>query len=154
MKKMFTLRGVSNTGKTTKVKQIAQWVINNYAVTKPHNIDTTKGEILGILEVNKLRIGFISAGDDLAQVKKVEKLLSDNKNEDDSKDTLDIIINACRTRGAGRRYLESNFNRNTGWVLTNIYVERFTATQITQQASRDTQIFDELKSWLTGLEKL
>lgn len=154
MKKMFTLRGVSNTGKTTKIKQIAQWVINNYQVTNLHNIDTTKGEILGILEVNKLRIGFVSAGDDLAQVKKVEQLLLDNKNEGDIKDTVDIIINACRTRGAGRRYLENNFNKKNGWLSVNIYVKPLNASQLAQQISRDIEIIDELKSWLTGLEKL
>lgn len=145
---MFTLRGVSNTGKTTKVKQIAQWVIDNYPVTNPHNIDTTKGEILGILKVNKLSIGFISAGDDLKQVKKVEELL----NKEDIE--IDIIINACRTRGAGRRYLEHHFNRKTGWLTTNIYIEKFNASNINQQSIRDKQIIDELKSWLTGLEKL
>lgn len=150
---MFTLRGVANTGKTTKVKQIAQWVIDNYPVSMPHSIDLKKGEILGVLQVNKLRIGFISAGDDLNQVKKVEQLLSGNKREDEGED-IDIIINACRTRGAGRRYLESHFNKKTGWLLTNIYIERFTASQLAKQVSRDSHIFDELKSWLTGLEKI
>lgn len=154
MKKMFTLRGVSNTGKTTKIKQIAQWVIDNYPVTNPHNIDTKKGEILGILKVNKLCIGFISAGDDLAQVKKVEQLLLYNKGENGNECTIDIIINACRTRGAGRKYLDNNFNRKTGWVKTNLYIERFNASQVADLTSRDSQIFDELKSWLTGLEKL
>lgn len=148
MKKMFTLRGVSDTGKTTKVKQIAQWVINNYSVTNPHNIDTTKREIIGVLEVNKLRIGFISAGDDLAQVKKVEQLISENESD------IDIIVNACRTRGAGRRYLENNFNKKNGWLSVNIYVKPLNASQAAQQISRDIEIIDELKSWLTGLEKL
>lgn len=147
MKKMFTLRGVSNTGKTTKVKQIAQWVIDNYPVRNPHNIHITQGEILGTLQVNKLRIGFISAGDDLAQVKKIEKLLKENDNN------IDIVINACRTRGAGRKYLEQNFNRKTGWLTTNIYVEKLNSLVINQIPARDSQIIDELKTWLTGLEK-
>lgn len=147
MKKMFTLRGVSNTGKTTKVKQIAQWVIDNYPVTNPHNIDITKDEILGTLQINKLRIGFISAGDDLGQVKRIEKLLEEND------DDIDIVINACRTRGAGRKYLEQNFNRKIGWLTTNIYVEKLNSLLINQMPARDTQIIDELKTWLTGLEK-
>lgn len=154
MKKMFTLRGVSNTGKTTKVKQIAEWIIDNYPVTNPHTIDTTKGEIVGVLEVNKLRIGFNSSGDDLAQVKKVEKLLANNKSEDQNKDDIDIIINTCRTRGAGRKYLENNFNKKKGWVLTNIYIQKFKTSEMAEQSLRDSLIFDELKSWLTGLEKL
>ncbi|MFS4474363.1 hypothetical protein [Chryseobacterium sp. T20] len=147
MKKMFTLRGVSNTGKTTKVKQIAQWVIDNYPITNPHNVDITKDEILGTLQINKLRIGFLSAGDDLAQVKKIEKLLEEND------DDIDIVINACRTRGAGRKYLEQNFNRKTGWLTTNIYVEKLNSLLINQIPARDAQIIDELKTWLTGLEK-
>jgi len=146
MKKMFTLRGVSNTGKTTKIKQIAQWVIDNYSVTKPHQIDTKQGEILGILEVNKLRLGFVSAGDDLVHVKKVEQLLN-NKDGD----AVDIIINACRTRGAGRRYLENNFNKRNGWLIVNIYIKQLDALDIAEQSSRDVEVLDELKSWLTGL---
>lgn len=143
---MFTLRGVSNTGKTTKIKQIAQWVIDNYSVTKPHQIDTKQGEILGILEVNKLRLGFVSAGDDLVHVKKVEQLLN-NKDGD----AVDIIINACRTRGAGRRYLENNFNKRNGWLIVNIYIKQLDALDIAEQSSRDVEVLDELKSWLTGL---
>lgn len=154
MKKMFTLRGVANSGKTTKIKQIAQWVIDNYPVSIPHNIDVSKGDILGILQVNKLRIGFVSAGDDLEQVKRLEQLLSHGNGEDNSENSIDIIVNACRTRGAGRKYLQTNFNRKTGWLTTNIYVEKFAKTQITQQIVRDAALIDELKSWLTGLEKL
>lgn len=28
---MFTLRGISEVGKTTKIKKIAKWIIDNYS---------------------------------------------------------------------------------------------------------------------------
>lgn len=39
---MFALRRISKTDKTTEIKQIAQWIIDDYPVMKPHNIETTK----------------------------------------------------------------------------------------------------------------
>ncbi|WP_417430296.1 hypothetical protein [Halpernia sp.] len=154
MKKLFTLRGVSNTGKSTKVKLIAEWININYSAIN-HGIDFSKHDIIGVLQINKLKIGFVSAGDDLNQVKQIEKLLSLHKNDENNPGSdIDIIINTCRTKGAGRKYLENNFNHSKGWVSKNIFVERINPASTVLQAARDNRILDELKTWLTGVEKL
>ncbi len=150
MKRMFTLRGVSNTGKSTKIKLLAEWINSNYSVIN-HGINFSHHDIFGVLQINKLNIGFIGAGDDLNQIKQIEKLLNEhNHNNND----IDIIINTCRTKGAGRAYLQSNFNYSKGWLSTNIEVEKINPASPTSQAMRDTKILEELKTWLTGLEKL
>ncbi|HAO06427.1 MULTISPECIES: hypothetical protein [Chryseobacterium] len=144
MKKMFTLRGVSKTGKTTKVKLIAEWISNNYLNKE---FDLKKGDICTVFEVDNLYIAFVSAGDDINQVKKINNLLKEYEN-------IDIVINACRTRGAGRKYLEGNFNKEKGWLVKNIFVKKLGKEMIEEQEIRDSKILEELKTWLTGVKKL
>lgn len=154
MKKIFTLIGVDNTGKTTKVKQLAEWVRNNYSAVN-QGINFSDHEIFGVLQVNKLKIGFISAGDNLGEVMKIEELFNEHKdNNNENENDIDIIVNSCRTKGAGRKYLQSNFNRSTGWLPINIYVEKINPASPALQIVRDNEILVELKTWLTGLEKL
>jgi len=147
MKKMFTLRGVSECGKSTKVKAIAQWIINNYPHAINHGIDLTKRDISGVLEINKLKIGLISAGDDLPCVLGNERVLNNYPG-------MDILVNTCRTKGITRRYLEKNYNFSSGWLVKNIFVQKFNPANSLKESSRDNLILDELKCWLTGLEKL
>ena len=148
MKKMFTLKGVSNCGKSSKVKETAEWVMNNY----PHHqninnsINLTKGDIRGVLQVNNLKIAFNSAGDDLDCVLGNDDLL--NLYPD-----IDILVNTCRTKGATRIHLDKNFNYSTGWLVKKIYVNKFNPSNQPQEQARDLLILDELKAWLTGLEK-
>lgn len=155
MKRIFTLRGVSNTGKSTKVKILADWISVNYSVVN-HGIDFSKHDIFGVLQIKKLKIGFIGAGDDLNQIKQIEKLLAQHTiNGDNEKNCdVDIIVNTCRTKGAGRRYLQNNFNYHKGWLVKNIFVEKIHPSSASLEAMRDSRILDELKTWITGLEKL
>jgi hypothetical protein len=147
MRKMFTLRGVSNCGKSSKVRDIANWILANYPHAVNHGIDFTQGDILGVLQINKLKIGFVAAGDDLACVLNNDEILEVHKD-------VDIIVNTCRTKGKPRKHLEINYNFSTGWLVKNIFVTKYEPSSPSIERIRDSKILDELKSWLTGLEKL
>ena len=146
MKKMFTLKGVDECGKSSKIKDLANWIITNYTHIN-HGIDLTKADVYGVLEINKLKIGFVSAGDNLAEVKRNDDLLT--KFPD-----VDILINACRTRGKGRKHLLNNYNYSTNWLVKYIYVEKFNPSNTALEHTRDIRILTELKTWITGLEKI
>lgn len=96
MKKIFILKGNDNTGKTLKIKEIANWIINDYLVSNTVGLDMSipKKDVHGVLTINKLKIGFNSAGDNVDEVKGIDKLLLEFEND------IDIIICACRTKGA------------------------------------------------------
>lgn len=150
MKKIFILKGVANTGKTTKINQIAEWIINTYSVANTIGLDVTDLEIntWGILTIGKLKIGFNSAGDNDDEIKKIDKLLNKFENN------IDIIICACRTKGVSYQHLYKNYIRPKGWLDTYINVEEYKPTDLINQSARDIRVFNELKVWLIGLEKL
>lgn len=141
MKKMFTLRGVSECGKSTKVKDIATWILANYPHTINHGVDLTLDDIIGVLEVHKLKIGFLSTGDDYSCIICNDDLL-------DKYPDLDILVNTSRTKGATRQHLEHGFNYKTGWLVKNLYVEKFYPSNPSLEGKRDALILDELKSGL------
>mgnify|MGYP003088509703 CR=1 FL=1 len=145
MKKMFTLRGASSCGKSSKIKVIAKWIINSYTpiISK---IDFNDSDILGVLQVGKLKIGFVSAGDNKECVMGADKILQENPD-------IDIIINCCRTKGETYQYIKSKYY-DKGWIGKYIDVEKFEANEITKQQQRDNKIIEEIKSWLLGIEKL
>lgn len=146
MKKLLVLKGVSNTGKTTKINNIARWIIHTYGV--PNTIGLDPADLLkntfGILTVKNLRIGINSAGDNLKCVKKIEKIEQD----------CDIIICCCRTRGTTYQYLYQNFKRSTGWIELYLNCEEYPANAVPDQKLRDMRIVEDLKCHLIGLEKL
>ena len=150
MKKIFILKGKGNTAKTTKINKIAQWIIDTYHCPNTIGLNTTDFEIdtLGVLNIGKLSIGINSSGDNLYEVQKIKELKGDEDN------FPDIIICACRTKGAGFRYIRDNFNYSTGWLSVFINVEEFISTDIKSQTIRDSRIDDELKTWLVGLPKI
>lgn len=148
MKKIFVLKGKSETGKTTKINQIAEWIINNYGCVNTIGLNTSNYEkdTHGILVVNKLLIGINSSGDNETEVRKIDNLFINDI-------MPDIVICSCRTKGKGRKYLNDNYNRSKGWLKVFINVEEFNKADLKNQASRDINILSELKSWLIGLEK-
>ncbi len=147
MNKMFTLRGVSKSGKSDKVKRIADHIISNYPTVINFGIDTSKGDIHGVLQMKKFKIGLVSAGDDFSCVSEIERLIKIHND-------IDLVINTCRTKGITRKYLHDNYNYSSGWLVKNIYVERYDPFDSVSQGNRDIRILDELKSWIIGLEKL
>jgi len=144
---MFTLRGVSYCGKSTKVKDLAAWISTNYPKVINTGVNLMAGDIHGVLQIGKLKIGFVSAGDDFSCIAVNDDLIATDPD-------IDIIINTCRTKGKTRQHLERNYNFSTGWLVRNIYVQKINPSNPTLEASRDALIMDELKTWLTGLEKL
>ena len=150
MRKIFILKGKSETGKTTKINQIAEWIINNYKCPNSIGLNTSNylQDTHGILTVNKLTIGINSAGDNLGEVKKIDNLNLHNDVRPD------IILCTCRTKGKGRKHIKDNYNRATGWLSVIIGVEEFSKIDLKNQTARDTRVIEELKTWLIGLEKL
>ena len=150
MRKIFILKGKSETGKTTKINKTAEWIINNYGCPNTIGLNTSNylKDTHGILTINKLSIGFNSSGDNEWEVKKIDNLNLADENRPD------IIICSCRTKGKGRRYINDNYNHLTGWLKVFINVEEYSNSDLIKQTTRDTRIFDESKTWLIGLEKL
>ena len=142
---MFTLRGASSCGKSSKIKVIAKWIINNYTpiISK---IDFNDSDILGVLQVGKLKIGFVSAGDNKECVMGADKILQENPD-------IDIIINCCRTKGETYQYIKSKYY-DKGWIGKYIDVKKFDANDNNKQKQRDDKIIEEIKRWLLGIEKL
>lgn len=150
MKKIFILKGNDNTGKTQKIKQIANWIITDYSVANTIGLDMTnsKKDVYGVLTINKLKIGFNSAGDNLDEVIKIDDLVKQFDND------IDIIICACRTKGGSYQHLYKNDIRPKGWLDMYLNVEEYSKTDVVNQSARDVRIITELKAWLIGLEKL
>lgn len=146
MKKMFTLRGASSCGKSSKIKAIAEWIRDNYSPIVL-GINFNDLDILGVLQVGKLKIGFVGAGDNEECVKGADEILQQYPD-------IDIIINCCRTKGETYQYINSTYSYNNGWIGKDIYVEKFDANDNKRQKQRDDKIIEEIKSWLLGIEKL
>lgn len=146
MKKMFTLRGKDRCGKTSKVRGIAQWILHTYPQAILYDIDFNQTEIWGIIEIGKLKIGFNSAGDTEELVQWADDLLKKYPN-------IDIMLNTCRTKGAGYQYIENTYNYANGWLGTYIGVEKLTNPNSPLVAQRDARIYSEIITWLIGIEK-
>ncbi|WBL26761.1 hypothetical protein [Zunongwangia sp. HGR-M22] len=153
MKKIFILKGKSETGKTTKINQIVDWIISNYGCSNTVGFDSTNllKDTHGVLKIKKLSIGINSSGDTEWEVKKIDNLKVESSELINSPD---IIICSCRTKGKGRKHLIDNYNYSKGWLRVFINVEEFNKLDLKNQKARDTRILKEIKTWLTGLEKL
>lgn len=155
MKKIFVLKGGNNSGKTTKINQIAEWIINTYSIPNTIGLDVLnyRKDTFGILTIGKLKIGINSAGDTEFEVKKIDNLFNSDINNDINIIDIDIIICACRTKGKGRKYILNKYNYSNGWLQKFINIEKFPKTDIANQTARDIRKINELKTWLIGLPK-
>lgn len=152
MKKIFILKGGDDTGKTTKINNIVDWILTNYKGATSNIRPINNVDRYGVIQINKLVIGFNTAGDNEGEVKKIDYLkglLNDSENND-----LDIIICACRTRGKGRQYILDNYNYSSGWLQKIINLDKYAKADTASQIARDIRKIEELKTWLTGLEKI
>ena len=118
---MFTLKGVDECGKSEKIKDLANWIITNYPHHINHGVNTANGDIFGVLEINKLKIGFVSAGDNLKEVLRNDELL-------DKFPDIDILINSCRTKGPSRTHFKNNYHYCTNWLTNFIIIQKFKPT--------------------------
>ncbi|WP_146171743.1 hypothetical protein [Flavobacterium magnum] len=150
MNKIIILKANSNTGKTTKINTIADWIITTHGAANTIGLDPahlTK-DSCGVLTVGKLNILVNSAGDDHASVLKIDAALQSFHGQ------VDIILCSCRTKGITYQHLYKNYNRSTGWLDVIIPIAEFTPANPTRQAARDAALLAEIQAWLTGLPKL
>lgn len=156
MKKIFILKGGDDTGKTTKINEIVDWILTNYTGSFSNIKRINTVDRYGVIQINKLAIGFNTAGDNEDEVKKIDYLkgLLNNSDSNDGDNDLDIIICACRTKGKGRKYILNNYNYSNGWLQKFINIEKYAKADIASQTARDLRKIEELKTWLTGLEKI
>jgi len=156
MKKIFILKGGDDTGKTTKINEIVDWILTNYTGATSNIKPINNVDRYGVIQINKLVIGFNTAGDNEGEVKKIDYLkgLLNSTERTDNDNDLDIIICACRTRGKGRKYILNNYNYPNGWLQKFINIEKYAKADIASQIARDLRKMEELKTWLTGLEKI
>lgn len=144
LKRIIILRGVENTGKSTKINQLADWIVEKYKIEYTL-IKDRYGDIHGILKIENLAIGFNSSGDWITQVQQIEKL----KNELGV--YPDIIICASRTRGCTHDYFNENFGYSNGWLKVYHTVKRFQDLELRNR--RDKRIVEEVQTRLIGLRK-
>ncbi|PKV51890.1 hypothetical protein ATE84_3990 [Aquimarina sp. MAR_2010_214] len=145
MKRIIILKGVSNTGKTTKINQIADWIIRKYSIPNTIGLDIIDFEkdTMGLLKVNNLIIGINTAGDDDECIKQIDTIAPN----------CDILICSCRTKGVTYQHIYKNYNHNSGWLETKIIVDKIDPPSVVHQSIRDANIIDEIQTWLIGMEK-
>ncbi|MBW3519868.1 hypothetical protein [Flavobacterium sp. NKUCC04_CG] len=148
MRKMLTFKGVAKSGKSTKVKNVANWVIEKYSPLDNDIIDLnfSRVDILGIIKTADFVIGFISAGDTAGQVKQVDKLI-------DSYPEINVIINSCRTRGEGHNHIKLEYSDKDDWQVDFIEVQHFAEGEIEKQLNRDKEILEYVKMQLINIVK-
>jgi len=113
MKKIIALKGKSNTGKTTSIKRIYEWIKNNYAI-KIITPNTWSGDdIKTIIKVDGFVIGICSAGDEGSTVKSYMDEFDKNR--------CDLILCACRTKGQTFQAIQSY--RSKGYLIDYIYTK-------------------------------
>lgn len=148
MKRIIILKGKGDTGKTTKINTIAKWIIDTYEIPNSIDliVDNLKRDTWGVLEIGNLTIGINTAGDNKAEILKIDNLLKSFE--------VDILICACRTKGITYQHLYKNYIKSKGWLDVYINVHKLNKLDLTGQEQRDAQIIDEMKSWLIGLTKV
>lgn len=144
MRRIIIIRGVHDTGKTTKVNDIAEWIIGKYGIENTL-VENKNGDILGVLRVDNLIIGLNSSGDNLAEVEKIRQL------KDGEDNYPDIIICASRTKGAPHNYFKENFGYNNGWLKVYHNVRKLNTDD--ERKIRDERIIEEIKTRLIGVRK-
>ncbi|KIX19892.1 hypothetical protein SY27_15275 [Flavobacterium sp. 316] len=144
MKKILIVKGVSNTGKTTIINEVIDWVIDNYTNTNTITLEWNGVDRFGLIQVGNFRIGFISEGDTYDHVK---KRLNEMHNLD-----CDVIVCACRTRLSSYSAVWEFINLYNASRLT--YLHRFIDVSLPANITQTALTVEELETWLTGLEKI
>lgn len=144
MKKIFIVKGISDTGKSTIINQVIDWVLANYTNTNTITVEGNSVDRYGYIQVGQFRIGFISEGDTYEHVKlRLEELhLFD----------CDVIVCACRTRLSSFSAVWEFINLHNTVRLS--YLHRFIDVFFPANTPQTALVVEELKTWLTGLEKL
>ena len=149
MKKIFIVKGISNCGKSTIINQVIDWVLQNYTNQntiqfEPKKKPENEFDRFGIIQINKLKIGFISEGDTYDHVKMRLKQFDELN--------CDIIVCASRTRESSYKAVWEFLNLHNLTRLT--YLHRFIDVYFPANDAQTILAVKEIQTWLTGLEKL
>jgi hypothetical protein len=144
MKKILIVKGVSNSGKTTIINEVIDWVIFNYTNTNTITIERNGVDRFGFIQVGNFRIGFISEGDTYDHVKmRLDEMHNLN---------CDVIVCACRTRLSSYSAVWEFINLHNMGRLN--YLHRFIDVFLPANTTQTAIKVEELQTWLTGLEKI
>lgn len=130
MKKIIAVKGKSNTGKTTSIKKIHEWIRKNYAVKIIIPNTWTGDDIKTIIEVDGFKLGICSAGDLGLSVKSYM--------DEFDKNHCDLIICACRTKGQTFKVIQGYWSK--GYLINYVYTKEISDTT-----------FSEIKRRILGL---
>ncbi|MAW94494.1 MULTISPECIES: GTPase [unclassified Leeuwenhoekiella] len=141
MKKILILQGVSDSGKTTILNNLINWLLNYPNQTNNIQTDGTGPDRFGVVEINGFRIGIITQGDEYHYV---QKRLLEIHNQD-----CDVIVCCCRTRLSSLTAVTEFLNtyNNSQLVYLSQWI-RVVAPWSTQQSNR---VLTELQTWLRGI---
>ena len=143
MKKILIVKGISDTGKSTIINQVIDWVLANYTNTNTITFEVNGFDRYGYIQVGQFRIGFISEGDTYKHV----KLRLDELHLLD----CDVIVCACRTRLSSFSAVWEFINLHNTVRLS--YLHRFIDVLFPANTPQTALVVEELQTWLTGLEK-
>jgi Cdc6-like AAA superfamily ATPase len=143
MKRIIILKGTADTGKTTIINMVVQWILSTYQVANTVGFDPAnlQADTSGVLTINKLRVGINSAGDDEANVLRIDTL---------AQAQCDIILCSCRTKGITYQHIYKTYNYSAGYLQTLIYTEPVAHVLV---APTNLAKAGEVKDWIIGLEK-
>lgn len=150
MKKIFIVKGISNCGKSTIINLVIDWVLQNYPNNQnsiqfePKILPENEFDRFGIIQVNKLKVGFVSEGDTYDHVKMRLALFHELN--------CDIIVCASRTRLSSYTAVWEFLNLHNLTRLT--YLHRFIDVYFPANDAQTILAVEEIQTWLTGLEKL
>lgn len=130
MKKIITVKGKANVGKTTSIKKTYKWIISNYPYKTISPNTWGEDDIKTIIEVDGFKIGICSAGDEGSSVKEYMNEFEQTK--------CDIIICACRTKGKTFQTIESYWEK--GYLINYIIVNEIS-----------DKTYDEIKRRILGI---
>jgi hypothetical protein len=141
MKRAIIVKGTANTGKSTIIFSIYDWIVSTYCVKPIANstwVTNGVNEVRAVLEVGKLKIGIASPGDTYQEV--------DQNLDEFFKHDVDIIICSCRTRG----YSFDHVRRRLPYpqYVTNWCIPEWISPSI---SVRVPIAINELKALLIGL---
>jgi hypothetical protein len=140
VKRAIIVKGQSDSGKSGLLIDFYDWIVTNYLPIKHYEF--VGGDIHAVLQVGNLLIAFNSCGD--------EGPYLDNFLKDAITNNYDMIIAACRAKGATNHAVRDNLTY-PNYVVDYVHTHHVPATQILP--FRHLRL-EELKARIIGLPKI
>lgn len=144
LRRLFVIRGHSESGKTTIIIRLIDMLLNEYGSNIIENriLIENEGESneerLGTITIQGLKIGFISQGDYYGYT--LSKLIELFENEN-----CDIVFCTCRTR-------QSSFNAVQEYIINNENcIIQFRNTENPWSEIQTNRIVNEIFTWINGI---